>query len=62
VLFLDNDTAGWTGQRKLAKALQKRTIVKGIRYPERIGGDPADLMASGYKIEELIKKADLLVV
>lgn len=63
-LFLDNDIAGRTGQRKLAKLLQKKVTLRSIAYPDSIigSGDPDDLMRKGVSIEELIENSRLYFV
>lgn len=63
-LFLDNDIAGRTGQRKLAKLLQKRVTLRSITYPDRISElrDPDDLMRKGVLVSELIGESKLYFV
>ena len=61
VLFLDNDPAGWTGQMLAARYLSDKVRVKAVKYPEHIGGDPAQLAADGIDVVSLITEADLLV-
>lgn len=61
-LFLDNDPAGWEGQATLARFLQRQVVLKAVRYPDVVGGDPADLLERGVDIVNLIDSADLLVV
>lgn len=62
ILFLDNDPAGWTGQRALAKALQKKVLVRAVRYPRRFVGDPERLIRQGEDIVSMIVDADLIVM
>jgi len=63
-LFLDNDIAGRTGQRKLAKLLQKRVTLRSIAYADSILGlrDPDDLMRKGVCVSELIGESKLYFV
>ncbi len=62
ILFLDNDPAGWTGQRALAKALQRKMLVRAVRYPQRFIGDPDQLIRQGEDVVSLIMNADLILV
>lgn len=62
VLFFDNDAAGWEGQTETAKAIQRQALLKAVRYPDPVGGDPASLVQSGVDVASLISNADLYVV
>ena len=58
LLFLDNDSAGWEGQRLLVDALGREMLVTAVRYPEPVEGDPDTL---GAAVVELCKEPDLFV-
>jgi len=62
ILFLDNDPAGWTGQRALAKALQRKMLVRAVRYPQRFIGDPENLIRKNIDVVSMIVNADLIVI
>ncbi len=61
ILFMDNDFAGWTGQKNIARAIQQRTYLKVMTYPSD-GGDPAELVKQGYDIKKMFEEASLVMV
>lgn len=64
IMFFDNDTAGWEGQESVAKRIQGQVLLKAARYPDPVGGDPAEFLEQG-RGEELVRMvqgADLIVV
>lgn len=62
VLFFDNDSAGWEGQRKVCKKLQKQLVVRAIKYPTPVGEDASSLLEKGVDIVALIEDSDLYLV
>lgn len=61
LLFFDNDTAGWDGQRRLGRALRTQLLVRTVRYPNPVGGDPDELVRSGIDLKGLFENARLFV-
>jgi hypothetical protein len=60
LLFLDNDSAGWAGSRKLGKALFRETLVRCVEYPQNSSvKDPDSLIRTGVDICSLIEDAKL---
>lgn len=64
IMFLDNDTAGWEGQEVVAQRIQDQVVLKSVRYPDPVGGDPAEFLEERPEIDivQLIENADLLIV
>lgn len=61
ILFLDNDPAGWSGQLAAAKFLQDKLVLRAVRYPTTVGGDPASLVEEGVDVGALVVGSDLLL-
>jgi len=61
ILFFDNDKAGDLGQKKLARHIQKQVLLRSVDYVEGIGGDPDEVVNSGYPLEKLIEDSKLIV-
>lgn len=61
LLFFDNDSAGWDGQSRLGKALRTQLLVRTVRYPDPVGGDPDELVRSGIDLAELFNNSRLFV-
>jgi DNA primase len=65
VSFFDNDPPGWTGQRRLIKDIQERTLLRGVKYPVMSGmqgGDPAKLVQDKVDVVRIIEESRLLAV
>lgn len=61
-LFLDNDTAGWEGQRALARRIQRKIMLHVVNYPKPVGGDAAELLKEGVDIMPMLDNASLYLV
>jgi len=62
ILFLDNDPAGWSGNLTAAKLLQDKLILRAVKYPSPLGGDPAELYSRGMHLFPLVDNSDLIFV
>lgn len=64
VTFLDNDSAGFFGRKKLTQFLWKSVLFRGIEYPAEFkdGGDPNDVVRKGFSVRELLDSAEFLTI
>ena len=61
ILFMDNDFAGWAGQKNIARAIQCKVCLRVMSNPVT-DSDPADLILGGYNVKELYEKASMAMV
>lgn len=60
ILFLDNDTAGLDGKKRLGNALQKQVLVRTVNYPKP-DMDPDEVARAGVSFRELLESSRLYV-
>jgi DNA primase len=61
VLFLDNDFVGWDGTKTIARAIQRKVLLKVMTYSTE-GGDPAELVQQGIDVKTMYERASLAMV
>jgi DNA primase len=63
ILFMDNDSAGWDGRRRLGRSLQDQLLVRAIQYPNPVGGDPDEFMRTKEtSLLQILEESQLFVL